>query len=83
MAQENAGAHALPYLVVDAHYEKVRYMGRVRSTAVFWVVGVTEEGYREHIGVWLGGSESSDNVRPCVSRSRAARPDWRAVRRFR
>jgi len=60
VAQENAGAHALPYLVVDAHYEKVRYMGRVRSTAVFWVVGVTEEGYREHLGVWLGGSESSD-----------------------
>lgn len=49
-----------PYLVVDAHYEKVRYMGRVRSTAVLWVVGVTEEGYREHLGVWLGGSESSD-----------------------
>jgi putative transposase len=50
-----------PYLVVDAHYEKVRCEGRVRSTAVLWVVGITEEGYREHLGVWLGGSESRDS----------------------
>ena len=48
------------YLVVDAHYEKVRFLTRVRSTAVLWVVGITEDGYREHLGVWLGGSESSD-----------------------
>lgn len=48
------------YLVVDAHYEKVRFLTRVRSTAVLWVVGITEDGYREHLGVWLGGSESRD-----------------------
>lgn len=49
---------AYPYLVVDAHYEKVRRDGRVRSTAVLWVMGVREDGYREHLGVWLGSTES-------------------------
>lgn len=49
---------AYPYLVVDAHYEKVRREGRVRSTAVLWVMGVREDGYREHLGVWLGHTES-------------------------
>lgn len=49
------------FLVVDAHYERVRSGGRVRSMAVLWVVGITEEGYREHLGVWLGGSESRES----------------------
>lgn len=49
---------AYPYLVVDAHYEKVRRDGRVRSTAVLWVMGVREDGFREHLGVWLGDTES-------------------------
>lgn len=50
----------MPYaaLVVDAHVEKVRREGHVRSTAALWVVGVTPTGYREHLGVWLGASES-------------------------
>lgn len=49
-----------PYqaLVVDAHIEHVRREGHVRATAALWVVGVTPEGYREHLGVWLGASES-------------------------
>jgi len=47
-----------PYLVVDAHYEKVRREGRVVSTAVLWVVGIGEDGYREHLGLWTGNSES-------------------------
>jgi putative transposase len=49
-----------PYqaLVVDAHIEQVRREGHVRATAARWVVGVTPEGYREHLGVWLGASES-------------------------
>lgn len=53
------GEHAYPYLSVDAHYEKVRRDGRVRSTAVLWVIGVREDGYREHLGVWLGDAESA------------------------
>lgn len=49
-----------PYaaLVVDAHVEHVRREGHVRGTAALWVVGVTPDGYREHLGAWLGPSES-------------------------
>lgn len=47
-----------PYLVVDAHQEKVRREGRVLSTAVLWVIGIRDDGYREHLGVWTGPSES-------------------------
>lgn len=49
---------AYPFLVVDAHYEKVRMDGRVRSAAVLWVMGVREDGYREHLGVWIRATES-------------------------
>jgi transposase-like protein len=49
-----------PYaaLIVDAHVEQVRREGHVRATAALWAVGITAEGYREHLGVWLGASES-------------------------
>ena len=49
-----------PYaaLTVDAHVEHVRREGPVRATAALWVVGVTPEGDREHLGVWLGPGES-------------------------
>lgn len=50
-----------PYLIVDAHYEKVRRESHVRSTAVLWVVGVAEDGYREHLGLWTGNSESLES----------------------
>jgi putative transposase len=50
---------AYPFLVVDAHYEKVRLDGRVRSAAVLWVMGVREDGYREHLGVWVRATESA------------------------
>lgn len=47
-----------PYLIVDAHYERVRREGAVRSTAVLWVVGIDEDGFREHLGLWTGSAES-------------------------
>jgi putative transposase len=47
-----------PALIVDAHIEKVRREGHVRNTAALWVVGVTPSGHREHLGVWMGASES-------------------------
>lgn len=52
------GEVAYVALTVDAHVEQVRREGHVRATAALWVVGVTPEGYREHLGVWLGASES-------------------------
>ena len=51
-------AVAYPYLVIDAHYERIRREGQVLSTAVLWVVGVAANGYREYLGVWLGNAES-------------------------
>jgi putative transposase len=36
----------------------LRREGSVRSTAVLWVVGIDEEGYREHLGLWTGSAES-------------------------
>jgi transposase-like protein len=50
-----------PYLVLDAHHEQVRREGHVRSTAMLWVIGITAEGFREHLGVWLGNSESLES----------------------
>jgi putative transposase len=50
-----------PYLVVDAHQEKVRREGRVLPTAVLSVIGISEDGHREHLGVWTGPSESRDS----------------------
>jgi len=49
---------AWPYLVIDARYEKVRRGPHVVSQAVLTVVGVSEEGYREILGTYLGDSES-------------------------
>lgn len=46
------------YLIADAHYEQLRREGRVLSTAVLWVVGIDEEGFREHLGLWTGSAES-------------------------
>lgn len=46
------------YLVVDAHYERVRRESSVLSSAALWVIGIAEDGYREHLGLWTGASES-------------------------
>ena len=50
---------AMVYLVVDAHYERIRREGQVLSTAALWVVGVRADGYREHLGCWLGAGENT------------------------
>ncbi|MCA2990262.1 IS256 family transposase [Gemmatimonas sp.] len=52
-------AQAYPYLVIDAHYERIRREGQVLSTAVLWVLGVAASGHREYLGVWLGNAESA------------------------
>jgi transposase-like protein len=52
-------AQAMPYLIVDAHSERIRREGQVLSTAVLWVVGVRADGEREHLGCWLGAGEST------------------------
>ncbi len=47
-----------PYLMIDARYEKVRRGGEVLSQGVLIVVGVSTEGLREVLGVWVADSES-------------------------
>lgn len=56
--QRDLGGQAYPYLVLDAHVEQVRREGQVRATAMLWVIGIRADGYREHLGSWLGASES-------------------------
>lgn len=46
------------YLVLDAHYEKVRQNGSVRSCAVFTAIGVNPDGKREILGVSVSLSEA-------------------------
>jgi len=53
-----------PYLMLDAHYEKVRKNGCVRDCAIFTAVGINTEGRREVLGVSVSLSE--------------AEPHWRA-----
>jgi len=48
-----------PYLMVDARYEKVRQGPRVSSQGVLLVIGISEEGYREILGVWQADTESA------------------------
>lgn len=52
-------ATTYPYLIVDAHHERIRREGQVLSTATLWVIGIRADGYREHLGLWLGASESA------------------------
>lgn len=55
------GGQAYPYLVLDAHVEQVRREGQVRATAMLWAIGIRADGYREHLGTWLGASESLES----------------------
>jgi putative transposase len=50
-----------PYLVLDAHVEQVRREGQIRATAMLWAIGIRADGYREHLGTWLGASESLES----------------------
>jgi transposase-like protein len=55
------GGQSYPYLVLDAHVEQVRREGQVRVTAMLWAIGIRSDGYREHLGTWLGASESLES----------------------
>jgi len=47
-----------PFVLVDAMHIKVRRQGAVRSTSVLVVVGISEEGHREILGLRIANSES-------------------------
>lgn len=48
----------IPYLVLDARYEKVRHGGSVVSCAVLIAVGINPEGHRMLLGVSVSLSEA-------------------------
>jgi putative transposase len=52
-----------PYLVLDAHYEKVRKNGSVLPCAVFTAIGVDADGRREVLGVSVSLSEAETHWR--------------------
>lgn len=48
-----------PIIFMDATHFKVRYEGRIQSKAAYVVLGITVEGLKEVLGIWIGESESS------------------------
>jgi transposase-like protein len=48
----------VPYMLLDARYEKVRHGGSVLSCAVLWAVGVLPDGKRSVLGVSVSLSEA-------------------------
>jgi putative transposase len=44
--QRRLDATTYPYLIIDAHHERIRREGQVLSTAALWVIGVRADGYR-------------------------------------
>lgn len=50
-----------PFVFLDAIHYKVREEGRVVKKAVYCIIGITQEGYKEVLGLYLGlaGGESS------------------------
>jgi transposase-like protein len=48
----------IPYVYLDAHYEKVRHGGHVINVAVLKAVGVTREGYKQILDISVSLSEA-------------------------
>ena len=54
---------ALPYLIVDARYERVREAGVIVSQAVLIAIGIDWDGRRQILGVELANRESRSSWR--------------------
>jgi putative transposase len=54
----NRPLDAVPYLILDARYEKVRQSGCVVDCAVLVAIGVDQEGHRSVLGVSVSLSEA-------------------------
>lgn len=57
-AFRNRPISSMPYVFVDARYEKVRYQGHVRDLAVLWAMGINKQGKKEVLGVKVSLSEA-------------------------
>lgn len=58
----------IPYLVLDARYEKIRHGGSVINCAVLVAVGVNEDGKRTVLGVSVSLSEAETHWREFLMR---------------
>ncbi len=54
---------AYPYLYLDATYLKATWAGAVRNVALLVAIGVSEEGYREVLGVEVAPGEQTAGYR--------------------
>ena len=57
-AWRNRPLGEIPYLILDARYEKIRHAGAVVSSAVLIAIGVTSDGARSILGVSVSLSEA-------------------------
>lgn len=48
-----------PFVFMDAIHYKIRENHQIVSKAAYVVLGVNEDGYKEILGIWVGGNESS------------------------
>ncbi|WP_025642628.1 IS256 family transposase [Schnuerera ultunensis] len=48
-----------PFIFLDAIHYKVREDGQIKNKAAFVVLGVTLDGFKDILGIWIGETESS------------------------
>ncbi|MCT4564034.1 MAG: IS256 family transposase [Maledivibacter sp.] len=48
-----------PFVFMDAVHYKVREDGQIKSKAAYVVLGITMDGIKDILGIWIGESESS------------------------
>jgi putative transposase len=48
-----------PFIFMDAIHYKIRDNHQIVTKAAYVVLGINNEGYKEIVGIWVGGNESS------------------------
>lgn len=48
-----------PFIFMDAIHYKIRDNHQIVSKAAYVVLGINQEGFKEILGIWVGGNESS------------------------
>ena len=48
-----------PFVFMDAIHYKIRENHQIVTKAAYVVLGITMDGYKEILGIWVGGNESS------------------------
>jgi transposase-like protein len=57
--QERPLSPLYPVVYLDGVHFKVRHEGHVVSKCAYIVLGITEQGYKEILGIWVGENESA------------------------